>query len=198
MFASTSTRRTFLLSSAAAVIGAGILARFSGVFAAETIVGKPGKVRIQRFTDMGKSIGVEEVDKVVKSEDDWKKQLASAPQAELTFVVTRQEGTEQAFTGPNWDTHSPGLYRCICCDNALYTNDTKFDSGTGWPSFWQPLAKENVAEITDTTFGMKRTAISCALCDAHLGHVFDDGPQPTGLRYCMDGVAMRFIPHPAA
>ena len=198
MFASTSSRRTFLLTSAAALVGAGVLARFSGVFAAETIAGKPGKVSIHRFTDMGKSIGVEEVDKVVKTEDEWRKLLASAPQPELTFVVTRQEGTEQAFTGPNWDNHSPGLYRCICCDNALYTNDTKYDSGTGWPSFWQPIAKENVVEITDTSFGMTRIAVSCALCDAHLGHVFDDGPQPTGLRYCMDGVAMRFIAWPAA
>jgi peptide-methionine (R)-S-oxide reductase len=134
----------------------------------------------------------------VKTEGEWKTQLASAPMGELAFVVTRQEGTEQAFTGPNFDNHSPGLYRCICCDNALYANDTKYDSGTGWPSFWQPLAKQNVVEITDKTFGTVRTAVSCALCDAHLGHVFDDGPQPTGLRYCMNGVAMRFIPWPAA
>ena len=198
MSATNFSRRTFLLSTAAvvAVAGGAQLVR-SGVFAAETIVGKPGKVRIQRFTDLGKSIGVEDVDKVIRTEDEWRKLLASAPQPELTFVVTRQEGTEQAFTGPNWDNHSPGLYRCICCDNALYTNDTKYDSGTGWPSFWQPIAAENVAELTDSTFGMTRTAVSCALCDAHLGHVFNDGPQPTGLRYCMDGVAMHFILWPA-
>ena len=164
------------------------IAKIVGVFA----------VRIQRYTDLGKSIGIEEVDKVVKTEEEWRKQLAVAPQGDLAFVVTRQEGTEAPFTGPNWDNHSAGLYRCICCDNALYTNDTKFDSGTGWPSFWQPIAKENVVESTDTTLGMSRTAVSCALCDAHLGHVFDDGPKPTGLRYCMDGVAMRFIAWPAA
>jgi peptide-methionine (R)-S-oxide reductase len=194
MFANPS-RRSFLLTSAAFVAGAGVLARYSGVFAAETIVGKPGKVKIQQFTDLGKSIGVVEVDKVVKTEAEWKTLLASAPQPDLTFEVTRQEGTEYPFTGPNWDTHSAGLYRCICCDNALYTNDTKYDSGTGWPSFWQPIAKENVVQDVPQQGGYK---VSCALCDAHLGHVFDDGPKPTGLRYCMDGVAMRFIPWPAA
>jgi peptide-methionine (R)-S-oxide reductase len=194
MFANPS-RRSFLLTSAAFVAGAGFLARYSGVFAAETIMGKPGKVKIQQFTDLGKSIGVVEVDKVVKTEAEWKMLLASAPQPGLTFEVTRQEGTEYPFTGPNWDTHSAGLYRCICCDNALYTNDTKYDSGTGWPSFWQPIAKENVVQDVPQQGGYK---VSCALCDAHLGHVFDDGPKPTGLRYCMDGVAMRFIPWPAA
>jgi len=192
------SRRQFLSQSAVVAVSMGVLARFSVVFAAETIVGKPGKVRIQRFTDLGKSIGFEEVDKVVKTGEEWKKQLASAPQGDLAFVVTRQEGTEAPFTGPNWDNHSAGLYRCICCDNALYANDTKFDSGTGWPSFWRPIAKENVVESSDTTIGMDRTAVSCALCDAHLGHVFDDGPKPTGLRYCMDGVAMRFIAWPKA
>ncbi len=192
-----SSRRSFLLSGAAVVAGAaafGVFSRFAGAAEGETIVGKPGKVTIQRFTDLGKSIGIVTVDKVVKTEAEWKAQLKD----DLTFRVTRQEGTEAAFTGPNWDNHSPGLYRCICCDNALYTNDTKFDSGTGWPSLWQPIAKENVTGITDTSFGMSRTAVSCTLCDAHLGHVFDDGPKPTGLRYCMDGVAMRFIPRPAA
>jgi peptide-methionine (R)-S-oxide reductase len=195
MVASQSTRRSFLLSAAAvgAAGGAFMLSRFAGASEGETIVGKPGKVTIQRFTDLGKSIGMETVDKVVKTEEEWKKQLGDG----LVFIVTRQEGTERAFTGPNWDNHSPGLYRCICCDNALYTNDTKYDSGTGWPSFWQPIAKENVAESTDTLLGYERTAVSCALCDAHLGHVFNDGPAPTGLRYCMDGVAMRFIPWPA-
>ena len=190
------SRRQFLSQSAAVAVSIGVFVRFSVVLAAETIVGKPGKVRIHRFTDLGKDIGIEEVDKVVKSEEEWKMQLASAPQGDIAFVVTRQDGTEAAFSGPNWDNHSAGLYRCICCANALYANDTKFDSGTGWPSFWQPIAKENVVESSDTTIGMDRTAVSCALCDAHLGHVFNDGPKPTGLRYCMDGVAMRFIAWP--
>jgi len=192
---SLQSRRLFLLSSGAvlAAAGAGLLTRLTGVFAAETIAGKPGDIMIERFDDAGKSLGKATVAKVVKSEEEWRKQLS-----ELAFIVARQEGTEQAFTGPNWDNHSAGLYRCVCCDNALFTNATKYESGTGWPSFWQPIAKENVVEISDTTFGMTRTAVSCALCDAHLGHVFDDGPQPTGLRYCMNGVALRFIAQPAA
>ncbi len=190
------SRRTFLLSTAAVVgVAGGAQLMRSGVLAAETIVSTPGKVRIQRFTDLGKSIGVEEVAKVVKTEAEWRAQLASAPQPEVTFNVTRQEGTEWAGTGPNSHNYSPGLYRCICCDNALYTNETKFDSGTGWPSFWRPIAAENVVQNVPDSGGFK---VSCTLCDAHLGHVFADGPPPTGLRYCMDGVAMRFIPWPAA
>jgi peptide-methionine (R)-S-oxide reductase len=187
------SRRNFLVAAAAIAAGTGVLFnRFAR--AATTIVGTPGKVTIEKFDDAGKSLGMATVDKVVKSEADWKAQLKD----DLTFEVTRQEGTEGAFTGPYWDNHAAGLYRCICCGNALYTSDTKFESGTGWPSFWQPIAKANVVEARDTTFGMLRTKISCTECDAHLGHVFDDGPQPTGLRYCMDGVALRFIPRPAA
>ena len=192
---SLQSRRLFLLSSGAvlAAAGAGLMTRLTGVFAAETIAGKPGDIMIERFDDAGKSLGKATVAKVVKSEEEWRKQLSG-----LAFIVARQEGTEQAFTGPNWDNHSAGLYRCVCCDNALFTNDTKYESGTGWPSFWQPIAKDNVVDIVDISFGMTRTAVSCALCDAHLGHVFDDGPQPTGLRYCMNGVALRFIAQPAA
>ena len=103
-----------------------------------------------------------------------------------------------AFTGPYWDNHAPGLYRCVACDTALFDSDTKFDSGTGWPSFYQPIASQNVVEIKDTSFGMTRTAVSCALCDSHLGHVFPDGPPPTGLRYCINGVALRYIARPTA
>ena len=194
------TRRTILLS-AAAVVGVaatGLLSRIGGVFASGTIVGKPGKVTVVQFDDAGKSLGPATLDKIVQSEEAWQARLASAEQANIAFYVTRQEGTEMAFTGPHWDRHDPGLYRCVCCDNALFTNDTKYDSGTGWPSFWQPIAGENVAESSDSAFGMVRTAVSCALCDSHLGHVFDDGPAPTGLRYCMNGVALRFIAASAA
>ena len=130
---------------------------------------------------------------MVKTEEEWKKLLSAA-----AFKVARQEGTEAAFTGPYFDNHSPGLYRCVCCDNALFVSDNKYDSGTGWPSFWQPIAKDNVLEIDDTSFGMTRTKVSCTLCEAHLGHVFNDGPEPTGLRYCMNGVALRFLARPAA
>lgn len=194
------TRRAMLVSGTTLLAAAavGFLGRIGGVFASGTIVGKPGKVTVVQFDDAGKLLGPATLDKIVQSEEAWQASLASAEQANIAFYVTRQEGTERAFSGPHWDRHDAGLYRCVCCDNALFTNDTKYDSGTGWPSFWQPIAKENVAESSDSAFGMVRTAVACALCDAHLGHVFDDGPQPTGLRYCMNGVALRFIPASAA
>ena len=145
-------------------------------------------VEIESFDANGKSVGLSRVIKIVKSEAEWRAQLSP-----LAFEVTRKEGTERAFTGPYWDNHADGLYRCVCCDTALFDSKTKYDSGTGWPSFFAPISKPNVVESADTSFGMRRVAVSCRRCDAHLGHVFTDGPKPTGLRYCINGVALRFV-----
>ena len=182
----SSSRRIFLRNAIGGCAAASI-ARFA--FGQGVSGPKPSAtVSIEQFSPSGKSLGRMQMTRVVKTDAEWKKQLSS-----LAYEVTRKADTERPGSGKYVNNHAAGIYRCICCDTALYDSQTKFESGTGWPSFWQPISRSNVVESPDNSLLERRTAVSCALCNAHLGHVFDDGPRPTGLRYCMNSVALNFV-----
>ena len=176
------TRRGFL--AAAFVVGPPVLTSLQRALAAPDPAPylEPDDVVIVEFSDAGIRQRTVRVPKVVKSDSEWRRQLSP-----LAFEITRRAGTERPFSGAYWNLHEKGLFRCVCCETALFSSQAKFDSGTGWPSFWQPIAEENVKAPPG------QTEVTCRRCDAHLGDLFDDGPKPTGLRYCIDSVALRFI-----
>ncbi len=185
------TRRAFIVGAAGVVSGAAFFGLRRGTVAAARPLAAnegPATVTIVQFGADGKATGTVTVPRVIKTDAEWRRQMSRD-----AYWVTRHADTERPFTGELLNEHRRGIFRCIGCDLALFRSEAKFESGTGWPSFYEPIAVENIVESADGSLMVVRTAVACRLCDAHLGHVFDDGPKPTGMRYCMNSVAMRFV-----
>jgi peptide-methionine (R)-S-oxide reductase len=185
------SRRAFIFGTAGAISAAAFWGlRRSTIAAARPLAPDEGPaiVTIVQFNADGESTGAVTVPRLIKTDDQWRRQLD-----QTSYWVTRHDDTEKPYTGATWNEHGRGIFRCIGCDLALFRSETKFDSGTGWPSFYQPIAEANIVKSVDGSLMEVRTAVSCRLCDAHLGHVFNDGPPPTGLRYCMNSASMRFV-----